>query len=67
MHDIFFLSGNFSGIISAFGNKKINRVFIEKIMTVSTAVKGYVYCEWFHAEQAVSSGISEEDIKNMLN
>ena len=66
-NDIFFLFANLPGIIRAFGNKKISRAFIEKVMTVSTAVNGCVYCEWFHAKQAVSIGISEEEIKNMLN
>lgn len=65
--DIFFLIGHLFKIIRAFRNKKISRAFSEKIMTVSTAVNGCVYCEWFHAKQAVSSGISEDEIKNMLN
>lgn len=54
-------------LIRAFRNKKISKAFTEKIMTVSTAVNGCVYCEWFHAKQAVTSGISEEEIKNMLD
>ena len=36
-------------------------------MTVVTAVNGCTYCTWFHAKQAVSSGISENEVKNMLN
>jgi len=48
-------------------DKKISRPLIEKIMTVVTAVNGCTYCAWFHAKQAVSSGISEEEVKNMLN
>ena len=36
-------------------------------MTIVTAVNGCSYCTWFHAKQAVSSGISEEEVKNMLN
>lgn len=65
--DVFFLISRSPRIIGAFCNKKINKALIEKIMTVSTAVNGCVYCEWFHAKQAVSSGISEEEIKNMLS
>lgn len=65
--DLFFLISRSPKIVGAFFNKKISKAFMEKIMTVSTAVNGCVYCEWFHAKQAVSSGISEEEIKNMLN
>jgi len=36
-------------------------------MTVVTAVNGCTYCTWFHAKQAVTSGISEKEVKNMLN
>ena len=31
------------------------------------AVNGCVYCAWFHAKQAIESGISEAEVRNMLN
>lgn len=65
--DSFFLITHLLNIIKAFRNKKISKAFIEKIMTVCTAVNGCVYCEWFHAKQAIASGISEDEIKNMLD
>jgi len=65
--DIYFLITHVINVIRAFRNKNISKAFAEKIMTVSTAVNGCVYCEWFHAKQAVTSGISENEIKNMLN
>lgn len=65
--DVIFLISHFFNIIWASRNKKLGKAYAEKIMTVSTAVNGCVYCEWFHAKQAISSGISEEEIKNMLN
>lgn len=65
--DLLFLISHSPRIIRAFGNRKISRAMVEKIMTVTTAVNGCVYCTWFHARQAVSSGISEEEVKNMLN
>ena len=64
-NDIFFLLGHIPKIVRAFRNKKISKAFMEKIMTVSTAVNGCVYCEWFHAKQAVTSGITEEEIKQI--
>ena len=66
-NDISFLLFNFPEIIAALRNKKIGKVFMEKIMTVVTAVNGCRYCEWFHAKQAASCGISETEIKNMLS
>jgi len=65
--DLHFLINNISKIIGAFGNKDINRPFIEKIMTVTTAVNGCVYCSWFHAKQALASGISEKEVQDLLN
>ena len=54
-------------IIGALRNKQISRAFVEKIMTVTTAVNGCAYCAWFHAKQAIARGISEDEVKNMLN
>ncbi len=47
-------------------DQAISRAFMEKVMIVVTAVNGCVYCEWFHAKAAVSSGLSPAEIKNIL-
>jgi len=65
--DLGFLLLNFPKIITAFRNEKISDVFMEKIMTVVTAVNGCRICEWYHAKQAASCGISQEEVKNMLD
>jgi AhpD family alkylhydroperoxidase len=65
--DLGFLMSHFPQMIGAFRNKKISRAFIEKIMTVTSAVNVCTYCTWFHAKQALASGINEEEVKNMLN
>ena len=62
-----FLLGKTPQIIAALRNMEIGKSFMEKIMTIVTAVNGCTYCTWFHAKQAVSTGISEEEVKNMLN
>ena len=67
LNDLVFLFRNTVNISSAMRNEKLDKVFMEKIMTVVTAVNGCTYCTWFHAKQAMSSGISETEIKNMLN
>lgn len=65
--DIGFMFSHASKIRKARKNPIINKQFIERIMTVSTAVNGCVYCEWFHVKEAAASGISEQEIKNMMN
>lgn len=67
MNDIRFLITHMSKIRRAMHNEEISKTFIEKIMSVVTAVNGCTYCTWFHAKQAVESGISDEEVKNMLN
>jgi AhpD family alkylhydroperoxidase len=67
INDIGYLIKNSPQIICALQNKKINRALKEKVMSVVTAVNGCTYCAWFHAKQAVASGISEEEVKNMFN
>jgi AhpD family alkylhydroperoxidase len=64
--DLGFLLYNFLEIIAAMKNKKISKAFMEKIMMIVTAVNGCSYCSWFHAKKAISSGISESEVKNML-
>lgn len=66
LSDIGYLIWNLPKIAGAFRNKDITRKFTEKIMNVTTAVNGCVYCSWFHAKQAIDSGISEEEVRNMM-
>jgi AhpD family alkylhydroperoxidase len=65
--DAGFLLSRIPTIVGALCNRQINRGFTEKIMLVTTAVNGCTYCSWFHAKQALTSGIGEEEIKNMVN
>ncbi len=53
--------------MTVFFSKEIDNIFREKIMTVVTAVNGCTYCSWFHAKVAVSSGMTEEEVKEMMN
>lgn len=64
--DLFYILTNVPNAISAMRNKDIDRKFMEKIMTVVTAVNGCSYCTWFHSKQALSSGLTQDEIKNML-
>jgi len=65
--DIGYLIIHTPQIIAASHDKEIGKAFQEKIMTVVTAINGCTYCTWFHARVAVESGISEDELKNLLN
>ncbi len=64
---IWFVVSNLILIIKAFRSKDISRHFGEKIMLVTTAMNGCSYCAWFHAKVAATSGMKDEEIKNMLD
>jgi AhpD family alkylhydroperoxidase len=65
--DAMYLLGKSPEIKAAFHDQDISRAFMEKIFIVVTAVNGCVYCTWFHVKQAISSGISSEELKNILD
>ena len=65
--DLGFLIWNAPKMIGISREKKISKAFMEKIMSVTTAVNGCTYCTCVHAKQSLASGISEEEIKNMMN
>ncbi|HNQ67774.1 MAG TPA: carboxymuconolactone decarboxylase family protein [Bacteroidales bacterium] len=67
LNDIGFLIIKMPQIFRIRHSKKFTRSFIEKIMNVATAVNGCVYCEWFHAKQALACGITKDEIKNIMN
>ena len=67
LRDLGYLFMGMPMIMAARRNTRISTAFVEKIMTVVTAVYGCIYCRWFHARQAVSCGISKEEVKNLLD
>lgn len=64
--DLFFLMTHVKEIYAAMKNEELGKKFMEKIMIVVTAVNGCTYCTWFHAKQAVATGISKEETKNIF-
>ena len=64
--DLGFLLWNLPKIIAVFSKKQDPKQLIEKILIVTDAVNGCIYCSWLDAKLAVKSGISEEEIKNIL-
>ena len=65
--DLFWLISRARRFSKAKKSGKINKAFIEKIMLVTTAVNGCVYCAWFHAKLAVRSGIDKKEVNELLN
>jgi AhpD family alkylhydroperoxidase len=65
--DILYLASHLREIFGAVRSRSVSRKFAEKIMTVITAVNGCVYCQWFHAKQAISNGISKEELSDLVN
>jgi len=48
-------------------NKKINQKFIERIMLAVTEVNDCSICSYAHTKMAIESGMSNEEIQNMLS
>ena len=65
--DVLYLIGHLPEILRAVRSRSVSRKFAEKIMTVITAVNGCVYCQWVHAKQALSNGISREELSELVN
>lgn len=65
--DMRFLLGSAPKMAGLARNPLISRPFMERIMTVVTAVNGCLYCSWFHARQAAESGMSEEEVRNLFD
>lgn len=64
--DMGFLAANMPRVAAMSRNEKISKAFIEKVMTVVTVINGCVYCSWFHAKQAVESGLTEAEVQNLF-
>lgn len=65
--DLGFLISKSPALLRAARNPDIGHSFTGKIMMVVTAVNGCTYCTWFHAQQAVTSGMSDDEIKDMFD
>lgn len=67
LRDLGFLISRLPALFGAVRNPGIGRVLMGKIMMVVTAVNGCTYCTWFHAKQAVASGMSDDEIRKMFD
>ena len=46
--------------------QRVSDSFRGKIMLVTTAVNGCVYCAWYHAKLTVRSGVDSKEVKDLL-
>jgi AhpD family alkylhydroperoxidase len=67
LNDVGFLLTRGPWMIGAVRDEDISRAFVEKIMTVTTAVNECTYCAWYHAKAAVASGVSAEEVQDLLD
>lgn len=65
--DMGFLAASMPRAAAMSRNEKISKAFIEKVMTVVTVINGCMYCSWFHARQAVESGLTANEVHNLFN
>jgi AhpD family alkylhydroperoxidase len=65
--DLGFLIAHLPSIVGTMRDKALGKTFIEKTMMVVTGVNGCTYCTWFHANQAVKSGMSEQEVLDTFN
>ncbi len=65
--DLGFLISHAPALIRAARNPELGRSLTGKIMMVVTAINGCTYCTWFHAQQAVASGMSKAEISEMFD
>jgi AhpD family alkylhydroperoxidase len=65
--DLWFPIRNRSQLKEITGKKLISTAFRERLMLAVTAVNGCRYCSYFHSKQALKSGVTSEEISNLLS
>jgi len=65
--DLFFPIKNRTRLREVTNKKLISPAFRERLMLAVTAVDGCRYCSYFHAKQALKSGLTPEEISRLLS
>ena len=58
---------NRADLKQAMGGDLVSPAFRERLMLAVTAVNGCRYCSYFHAQEALKSGLSESEVRAMLD
>jgi AhpD family alkylhydroperoxidase len=64
--DIRYILGNRPDIHKAMRGELISPAFRERLMLMVTQVNGCRYCSYFHAQEALKTGISNQELKSLL-
>ncbi len=48
-------------------SRTVTRAFMERIMSVVTAVNDCPYCSWYHAKQALESGVDPDELRRLVS
>jgi len=65
--DLWFPVRNRSQLKEVTNKRLISHGFRERLMLTVTAVNGCRYCSYFHAKQALKSGLTPEEISRLLS
>ena len=65
--DLYFPIKNRNRLKEVTAKKLISPAFRERLMLAVTAVNGCRYCSYFHAKQALKSGLTPEEISRLLS
>ena len=65
--DLWFPVRNRSQLKEVTNKRLISHGFRERLMLAVTAVNGCRYCSYFHAKQALKSGLTPEEINRLLS
>ena len=65
--DLWFPVKNRKRLKEVMNSRQISPAFQERLMLAVTAVEGCRYCSYFHAKQALKSGVTPEEISRLLS
>jgi AhpD family alkylhydroperoxidase len=65
--DLWFPVKNRKRLKEVMNSRLISPAFQERLMLAVTAVEGCRYCSYFHAKQALKSGVTPEEISRLLS
>lgn len=65
--DLLALAGKLPAILRARRRRSVSKAFEEKLMLTVTAVNGCSYCSWFHAREALRSGLTLDEIASLAS
>jgi AhpD family alkylhydroperoxidase len=58
---------SFSRLVKAMRTKRMSKGFMERIMLAVTEVNDCKYCNWFHAKNALKTGMTQEELSQFFS